>query len=145
MSGWSALTRWLPDAGGLLRDFTAQLATPGGQLLLLAIVTGAVLVGSAVWGLYSLLPPARLRLPALPRLRPLRRGRGNRSNAALTLAARGASPLEIAQRTGLSRDAVEMLLRTRAAQGSRRNVPDAARFAGLERLQSGAGLRTWAA
>ncbi len=52
--------------------------------------------------------------------------RGGRPNRARALAARGLGPVDIARRTGLSRDAVAMLLLAEAVQHDRRNLPRSA-------------------
>jgi hypothetical protein len=55
--------------------------------------------------------------------------RGKRSARVALLAARGVSRAEIARRTGLSQDAIGMLLRVRPGRSSRRNLPAPARIA----------------
>ena len=52
-----------------------------------------------------------------------------RSQRVSSLASRGASRAEIARRTGISQDAVGMLLHARGASRSRRNLPLPARIA----------------
>ena len=55
--------------------------------------------------------------------------RGKRSARVALLAARGVSRAEIARRTGLSQDAVGMLLHVRPGRSGRRNLPAPARIA----------------
>ena len=57
--------------------------------------------------------------------------RGKRTARVALLAARGVSRAEIARRTGLSQDAVGMLLRVRPGRSARRNLPAPARIAAL--------------
>ena len=71
-----------------------------------------------------------LTLIAAPSLERKTRLKGNaRPAAARTMAAKGTAPAEIARRTGLSRDAVAMLLASVETATTRKGRPDAARFA----------------
>lgn len=80
---------------------------------LLAGVVGALVSGTIGWALLR---------------RYTRRG-GVRSQRARTLATRGMDRAEIARQTGLSRDALAMLLAAETTRGGRRKVPGTARIA----------------
>ena len=68
--------------------------------------------------------------------------RGRRVRVA-SLARRGASRAEIARRTGLSQDAVGMLLCVRAVPRGRRNLPAAARIAAPRAADARRRNRDW--
>ncbi len=112
-----------------LRAGAAALLTAGGPTL--------------VFGVAGALAGALLAL-GIARLcgRLLTRGRGGRVRVA-SLAARGATRAEIARRTGLSQDAVGMLLCVRPARRGRRNLPAPARIAVSQRAQARGRNRDW--
>ena len=60
-----------------------------------------------------------------------------------SLAARGVTRAEIARRTGLSQDAVGMLLCVRSARRGRRNLPAPARIAASRRADARGRNRDW--
>lgn len=99
----------------LLQGWLAAAVAAGGPTLVFGIA-------GAVAGAASALVLALLCRAATAWLR----GRGVRVSS---LAARGATRAEIARRTGLSQDAVGMLLCVRGGQRGRRNLPAAARIA----------------
>lgn len=68
--------------------------------------------------------------------------RGRRVRIA-SLAARGASRAEIARRTGLSQDAVGLLLSVRESHRGRRNLPVPARIAAFRRADAPRRNRDW--
>jgi hypothetical protein len=69
--------------------------------------------------------------------------RGKRSARVALLAARGVSRAEIARRTGLSQDAVGMLLRVGPGRSGRRNLPAPARIAALSGARAHRRNRDW--
>ena len=68
---------------------------------------------------------------------------GRRRVRVESLVAQGVSRAEIARRTGLSQDAVTMLLRTRGARRGRRNLPAPARIAALKSDRAHRRNRDW--
>lgn len=82
-----------------------------------------------------------LTLVAMWRL--LMRLRATRSVNVAVLAAGGISRPEIARRTGLSQDAVAMLLTVRRPSSGRRKVPATARTAGLQRAPASHRSPDW--
>ena len=73
----------------------------------------------------------------------LLRWRGSRSVRVASLAARGVSRAEIARRTGLSQDAVGMLLKVRRSRRGRPNLPAPARIAAFHRADAHRRNRDW--
>jgi len=84
-------------------------------------LAAALMMAAAVLALVLIATPSRER-----KARP---NANARPAAARTMAAKGAAPAEIARRTGLSRDAVAMLLASVETTTTRKGRPDAARFA----------------
>ena len=84
-------------------------------------LAAALMLAAAVLALALIAAPGRDRRA--------RKDLNARPAAARTMAAKGAAPADIARRTGLSRDAVAMLLASVEAPTTRKGRPDAARFA----------------
>jgi hypothetical protein len=84
-------------------------------------LAAALMIAAAVLALILIATPGHDR--------KARKNANARPAAARTMAAKGAAPADIARRTGLSRDAVAMLLASAEPSTTRKGRPDAARFA----------------
>jgi hypothetical protein len=107
----------------------ASLLQAGGPTLVSALAgaLAGTLVAFVAW---------RIAL-ALLRWRALRTARVD------ILLSRGVSRAEIARRTGLSQDAVGMLVRVRTGRSGRRKLPAPARIAALQRDRAHRRNRDW--
>lgn len=115
----------------------AELTHAGLAVLLQA--GGPTLVFGAAGALLGvLLALALMRVAGL-----LIRWQGARSIRVASLAARGVSRAEIARRTGLSQDAVGMLLHVGSSRRGRPKLPVPARIAASHRAQAHRRTRDW--
>lgn len=112
-----------------LQSLLAELVHAGGPTLVFG-VAGALLGLLVAFGVFHLAGS-------------LLRWHGARSVRVASLAARGVSRAEIARRTGLSQDAVGMLLQVRPARRGRPNLPAPARIAASQRADARARNRDW--